>query len=152
MENVMEEELKALLEKARNHKMTPGELFEQRVSFVYSACGEGESKESVRALLAETYGDPAAYEAEITSLRAEIASRDAALVKAREELTECVTSLDRLQSNSEKLLVEARRARADALEEAAVAGYIACAETRHVRLGDRVATAIRALATQGDGA
>jgi hypothetical protein len=88
----------------------------------------------------------------ITTLRAEIASRDAALVKAREELTECAASLDRLQSNSEKLLAEARRARAEALEEAAVAGYIACAETRHVRLGDRVATAIRARASQGDGA
>jgi hypothetical protein len=79
----MEEELRALLEKARNHKITPGELFEQRVSFVYSGCGDGRSKEEIRAALAAAYGDPAAYEAEITTLRAEIASRDAALVKAR---------------------------------------------------------------------
>jgi hypothetical protein len=36
-------------------------------------------------------------------------------------------------------------ARAKALEDAAQAGYVTCAKTRHVSLGDQVAAAIRAL-------
>lgn len=43
------------------------------------------------------------------------------------------------------------KARAKALEEAARVGYRTCAETRHVKLGDAVATAIRALATGKEG-
>lgn len=43
-------------------------------------------------------------------------------------------------------LAEAREtARREALEEAANAGYVTCAETRHVTLGDKVRSAIRAL-------
>ena len=83
---VMDDELKALLEKARNHKMTPVERFEQRVSFVFSGAGEGVTREQVRAQLAEEYGDPAAYEAEITTLRAQVAALTDALGKARDAL------------------------------------------------------------------
>lgn len=38
-----------------------------------------------------------------------------------------------------------KAAREKALDDAAQAGYVACAETRHVTLGDKVAAAIRAL-------
>ena len=39
----------------------------------------------------------------------------------------------------------------ETLERAAGIGYLVCAETRHVTIGDKVATAIRALADQAKG-
>ena len=67
-------ELDELIERARNHKMTPAERFEQRVSFVMTS-GTNLSREAVRDLLVEDYGDPVAHE------------RDKAkLAKAREAL------------------------------------------------------------------
>ena len=66
----MGDELKALIEKASSHKMTPAERFEQRVSFVYSGVCETTTREEVRARLAEEYGDPVAYEARIAELEA----------------------------------------------------------------------------------
>jgi hypothetical protein len=67
----MSENLEALIERARSHKMTPAERFEQRVSFVYSGVCETTTREEVRARLAEEYGDPVAYEARIAHLEAE---------------------------------------------------------------------------------
>jgi hypothetical protein len=75
----MGDEVKALIEKARNHKMTPAERFEQRVSFVYSGVCEPTTREQVRARLAEEYGDPVAYEARIAELEGELAAVRAAL-------------------------------------------------------------------------
>jgi hypothetical protein len=51
----MTPELTAALERARNHKMTPQEIFEQRVSFV----SEGKDKDGVRKRLIEQCGYPA---------------------------------------------------------------------------------------------
>lgn len=48
-------ELLAAIERARNHKMTPQETFEQRVSFV----SEGRDKDEVRKRLIEQCGYPA---------------------------------------------------------------------------------------------
>lgn len=49
-----------LIERARNHKMTPAEKFEQRVSFVYGqqdwSSGNARSKDDIRAHLREIYG------------------------------------------------------------------------------------------------
>lgn len=49
----MSPELEALLEKARNHKMTPEEWAEQRVSFVYGNLPGSSTltKEDVRRML-----------------------------------------------------------------------------------------------------
>ncbi|MEM9085283.1 MAG: hypothetical protein AAGB23_05120 [Pseudomonadota bacterium] len=75
----MDQELDELLEKARNHKMTPAQYFEQRLSFIASGMPEGTSREKVRAMLVEQYGDPVEHE------------RDKAkLAKAREALEEIV--------------------------------------------------------------
>ena len=43
------------------------------------------------------------------------------------------------------LLVQVNTARNDTLEQAAMAGYVACATTGHVTLGNKVKAAIRAL-------
>ena len=52
-------ELLALLERGRNHVMTPEELAEQRVSFAYGQmmdCAPHVTKEQVRARAREVYG------------------------------------------------------------------------------------------------
>lgn len=49
------ERLRDAIERARNHKMTPQEIFEQRVSFV----SEGRNKDEVRRMLIEKDGYPA---------------------------------------------------------------------------------------------
>jgi len=55
-------ELEALIERARNHKMTPNEKFEQRVSFVYGqqdwSSGNARSKEEIRQAIIGIYGYP----------------------------------------------------------------------------------------------
>lgn len=56
-------ELEAALERARHHVMTPQELFEQRVSFVYGQqdydSPNPRTKDEIRQMLAEMYGRPA---------------------------------------------------------------------------------------------
>lgn len=50
-----------LIERARNHVMTPEEVFEQRVSFVYGMQdfdGPTRSKDEIRAALIKLYGRP----------------------------------------------------------------------------------------------
>ena len=56
--DVDSERLQALIDKARDHKMTPAERFEQRVSFVHSGSPDGMTKDQVRAMLTERDGDP----------------------------------------------------------------------------------------------
>ena len=55
-------ELLALIERARHHKMTPEEKFEQRVSFVYGMQDFGNpkprTKDEIRAHMIEIYGRP----------------------------------------------------------------------------------------------
>lgn len=51
----MTPELKAAIDRARNYKMTPQEIFEQRVSFV----SEGKDKDRVRRQMIEMHGYPA---------------------------------------------------------------------------------------------
>lgn len=48
--------LALLMERARNHRMTPREKFEQRVSFVYGQMGGAITKEEARRQLAESLG------------------------------------------------------------------------------------------------
>lgn len=59
----MSDELKAALERARNHKMTPQEKFEQRVSFVYGQQDWSgpvqRTKDEIRQHLIDIYGYPA---------------------------------------------------------------------------------------------
>jgi len=56
----MSEELDRLIERARNHKMTPHERFEQRVSFVYGqqdwSSPHQRTKDEIRQHLARIYG------------------------------------------------------------------------------------------------
>lgn len=58
----MTAQLTALIERARNHVMTPAERFEQRVSFVYGQQDydslHKRTKDQVRAHLATIYGNP----------------------------------------------------------------------------------------------
>lgn len=54
--------LRDLIERARHHKMTPEEKFEQRVSFVYgqqSHRGPQRTKDEIRRHLIEIHGYPA---------------------------------------------------------------------------------------------
>ena len=59
----MSPDLAAAIERARNHKMTPQERLEQRVSFVYGqqdwSSGHARTKDEVREHLASIYGYPA---------------------------------------------------------------------------------------------
>ena len=59
----MTPELKAALERCKNHVMTPEEKFEQRVSFVYGqqdwSGRHQRTKEEIRQHLIEIYGYPA---------------------------------------------------------------------------------------------
>lgn len=50
----MSEDLAELIARARSHVMTPAEIREQRVSFVYGQVGG--SKDKVREMLASAYG------------------------------------------------------------------------------------------------
>lgn len=55
----MEPNLDALLKKAAQHKMTPRELWEQRVSFAYGQmmdCAPHTTREEIEARAIETYG------------------------------------------------------------------------------------------------
>lgn len=58
----MGSDLTALIERARNYKMTPQERFEQRVSFVYGqqdwSSGNTKSKDEIREMLIDIYGHP----------------------------------------------------------------------------------------------
>lgn len=58
----MSPELAALIERARKHKMTPQEMFEQRVSFVYAqqdwSSKHQKTKDEIRAMLVSLYGMP----------------------------------------------------------------------------------------------
>ena len=60
----MTPELEAALERARHHKMTPQEKFEQRVSFVYAqqdwSAPVQRTKDEIRAHMIEIYGYPEA--------------------------------------------------------------------------------------------
>jgi hypothetical protein len=53
-------ELDALVQEALKHKMTPAEIREQRVSFVYGMMSfrSTMTKDEVRTRLAEIYGEP----------------------------------------------------------------------------------------------
>jgi hypothetical protein len=54
-------EMLALIERARQHKPTPQEVFEQRVSWVYGehALGGGaKTKDEIRQMLIEMQGSP----------------------------------------------------------------------------------------------
>jgi hypothetical protein len=53
-------DLETLIREAASRKMTPAEVFEQRVSFVYGMLSHNSplTKEDVRARLAEKYGAP----------------------------------------------------------------------------------------------
>lgn len=48
-----DQQLLALLEQAKHHKLTPNELFEQRVSFVYGQLGPDNklTKDEVRSII-----------------------------------------------------------------------------------------------------
>ena len=57
----MSEKLRKALERARNHKMTPEEVFEQRVSFVYGQQDHDKplrSKDEIRQQMIEHLGRP----------------------------------------------------------------------------------------------
>lgn len=57
----MSERLRELIEKARHHKMTPEEKFEQRVSFVYGQQDHdkpGLTKDEIRQMLIHMEGRP----------------------------------------------------------------------------------------------
>lgn len=86
------EQMKALIEKARDHKMTPAERFEQRVSFVYSGVSSTTTREDVRARLAEEYGDPMAYEARISDLEAQLTARDAEIAEMKRNVARHCTN------------------------------------------------------------
>lgn len=62
----MSPELEAAIKRARNHKMTPAERFEQRVSFVYGqqdwSSGNAISKAAIRDHLISIYGMPAQWD------------------------------------------------------------------------------------------
>lgn len=54
-------ELDRLLAKARDHVMTPAEIYEQRISFVYGQCAienPSTTKEMVREEARKLYGPP----------------------------------------------------------------------------------------------
>lgn len=55
------EQLRQALDRARNHKMTPQEVFEQRVSFIYGQMPKAATatREDVRLNLLATHGWPA---------------------------------------------------------------------------------------------
>jgi len=55
----MNEELDDLLEKAAKHRMTPGEIWDQRVSFVYGQlmdCNPQRTREEIEKHATEMYG------------------------------------------------------------------------------------------------
>ena len=58
----MSPELTAALERAKNHVMTPAEIFEQRVSFVFGQQDYDSpvqrTKDEIRQSLAAIYGNP----------------------------------------------------------------------------------------------
>jgi hypothetical protein len=57
----MSPELRERLDALRNYKMSPQELFEQRVSFVYSGQADGphaKSKDEIRQMLVDSHGYP----------------------------------------------------------------------------------------------
>lgn len=61
MESRTDPALLALIERARQHKMTPQEVFEQRVSWVYGehALGGGtKTKDEIRQMLLDMQGSP----------------------------------------------------------------------------------------------
>lgn len=51
-------ELLAALDRAKRHVMTPEEVFEQRVSFVYGMSNSGLTKDEIRDMLAKSQGRP----------------------------------------------------------------------------------------------
>jgi len=53
-------ELDALIERARHHKMTPQEVFEQRVSWVWGMLDKDDkrTKDDIRAALVDLQGSP----------------------------------------------------------------------------------------------
>lgn len=53
----MTPDTQALIERARNHKMTPYETFEQRVSFVFSG-QSAKTKDEIRQQIFEHHGCP----------------------------------------------------------------------------------------------
>lgn len=58
----MSPELEKAIERARNHKMTPEEIFEQKVSFVYGQQMDSPNpleKDQIRQMLIEHQGYPA---------------------------------------------------------------------------------------------
>lgn len=59
MTQSLSERLEELVEKARNHVMTPEERFEQRVSFVYGQMNGSMTKDEVRQSLINLNGYPA---------------------------------------------------------------------------------------------
>lgn len=71
----MDAELEAAIKKARHHKMSAREKFEQRVSFVYGQQDHdkpGKSKDEIRQMLADSGGWPLAEMAELTTLRTQV--------------------------------------------------------------------------------
>jgi len=66
-------------------------------------------------------------------------------VRAGAEIAHLRAECEKRGSTILDLQVQVDTARNDALEQAAMAGYVACATTRHVTLGNKVKAAIRAL-------
>lgn len=54
----MSPELEAAIERAKNHVMTPEEVFEQRVSFVWGMGKGDRTKDEIREMLAKSQGRP----------------------------------------------------------------------------------------------
>ena len=78
--------MKALIERARDYVMTPEEVFEQRVSFVYGQLGEKNklTKQEVADYLLHKHGRPAPDPATIRAKALEDAARVAESIGARD--------------------------------------------------------------------